>query len=931
MSIKLQRRTVLGTALGLCIYPHAFAARGGAERGEVSLPYEEFQLQNGLRVILHRDRSTPIVAVNLWYHVGSKNEVPGRTGFAHLFEHMMFQGSKNHDTEYFQPLQEAGGNINGSTSNDRTNYYEVVPSNFLELALFLEADRMGGLLDTLTLDKLNNQRDVVKNERRQRVDNQPYGTVPERIMALLYPEGHPYHWPVIGSLADLTAASVDDVKEFFRRFYVPNNASLCLAGDFDPGQARKLVEKYFGPIPKGADIQRPNPMQPTLDKEVRVAFEDNVRLERLQIVWHTVPQYAADEAALEMLGAVLSGGRGSRLQAKLAYEKQMVQTVMAGQQGLEIAGTFRVTASPRPDFGWEEVLVEVDREIERIKWEPPTAQEMERAVNGIEARNIFGVQTVLGKANQFNGYATFLGKPGYFAEDFSRYRKVTSADVQRVASKYLTEKRLVFAVLPQEDGAAAGPVAPSADNQPTTDANASEKGGGSFRLPKAGPDPKFTLPRAERFRLTNGLDVRLVRQTELPVVSMNLVIKSGGAATPPGKAIVAAMTANLLTNGTRTRSALDIANQMQGLGATLRASEGWDSSEVNLVTLTKNLDAALGTFADVIVNPTFPADELELTRRRQMVALIQRKTNANMIAPGVYSSILYGKAHPYGYEALGDESAVRAITRADLETFYNTFYRPNNAVLVVVGDVTAKDLLPKLERAFATWKPGTIPTSTVPAVPTRDKTVLYLVDRPGSAQSVLNIGQVGAARNTPDYFPLVVMNNILGGQFFSRVNLNLREAKGYTYGARTEWDFRRGAGPFTASAQVQTAVTKESVVEFLKELRGIRGEIPVTTEELAYSKQSLIRRYPSGFETVGQVSGRLADLIVYDLPDTYFSDFIPRINAVTLEDVKRVANRYLDPARMAILVVGDRKAVEPKLREIPGLEIVFLDADGKPV
>ncbi|HEY0657143.1 MAG TPA: pitrilysin family protein, partial [Pyrinomonadaceae bacterium] len=390
-----------------------------AQRGDKLPPikYEEITLKNGLRVIMHQDKSTPIVAVNVWYHVGSKNEEVGRTGFAHLFEHMMFQGSKNYNADYFTPLQEAGANINGSTNSDRTNYYEVVPSNFLELALFMEADRMGGLLEAMTLEKLNNQRDVVKNERRQRVDNQPYGTSGERIGEIMFPKGHPYNWSVIGSLDDLSAASLEDVKAFFRQYYVPNNASLVIAGDFDPQQAKMWAEKYFGPIARGADIKRPNPAMPRLEKETRATVEDPLApLPRVSMVWHSVSQRHKDEAALDMLGSVLSSGRGSRLQSNLIYAKELAQQVGGGNGSREIAGTFSIQATARPGKTLDEIERELNVEIERIKQAPPTADELARALNQIESGSIFGLQTVLAKADQLNSNAVFFGKPDVFQQ-----------------------------------------------------------------------------------------------------------------------------------------------------------------------------------------------------------------------------------------------------------------------------------------------------------------------------------------------------------------------------------------------------------------------------------------------------------------------------------------------------------------------------------
>ncbi|MEO8072094.1 MAG: pitrilysin family protein [Acidobacteriota bacterium] len=903
------------------------------------IKYKEITLKNGLRVIMHEDHSTPIVAVNLWYHVGSKNEVEGKTGFAHLFEHLMFQGSKHYDSEYFTPLQEAGANINGSTNSDRTNYYEVVPSNFLELALWLESDRMGYLPDAMTMDKLNNQRDVVKNERRQRYDNVPYGTAGEKIAELMYPENHPYHWTTIGSLEDLSAASMDDVKAFFRQYYVPNNTSLTIAGDFDPKEAEALVKKYFEPIPKGADIKRPTPPQPKLEKEIRYSMEDSVQLPALYMVWNGVPQYTPDEAALDMLGRILSSGRGSRLQSSLVYDKQLSQNIGAFNATREIAGQFQISSIAKPGKTTDEIEKEIVANIEKIKNEPPTADEMNRALNGIEAQSIFGLQTVLGKANQLNSYATFLNKPDYFQADLDRYRKVTSADVQRVAKQYLTDKKLVMTIMPRSKGAKSVTADPS--NKPTSKPGSDkmEKSGEMkadkmaqddplYKQPAPKADPKFTLPTIEKTKLPNGLEVWLVKQAELPIVSMNMVFKTGSTNDPQNLSGLSDFTAGLLDEGTKKRSAEEIANEVQSIGAQLFAGGNDDASTVRMATLTKNFDKALDIYSDVILNAEFPEKEVETYRKRVLVGLLQRRDNPNAIANLVYNKILYGATHPYGV-ALSEKSA-KAINREELMKFRDNFYRPNNAVLIVVGDADLKTLKPKLESSFKDWKAGEVSQMTLPDAPMQEKALIYVVDKPGAAQSVINIGQIGVSRESPDYFPLQVMNSLLGGQFTSRINMNLREDKGYTYGARSGFAFRRGTGPFTASAPVQTAITAESVIEFLKEIKGVRGEIPVTQTELDYNKQSLIRRFPSGFETIDQIASQLGNVVTYDLPETYFNDYITCINAVSLDDINRVANKYLTPDKMAILIVGDRKVIEPKLKEIKGLgdSIVYLDAEG---
>ena len=977
--------------------PAAAAAAAAAAPGALPpIDFTEFRLRNGLRVILHRDPSTPIVGVNLWYHVGSKNETPGKTGYAHLFEHMMFQGSQHYDDDYFKPIQEAGGNLNGSTNPDRTNYWEVVPSNFLELALFMESDRMGHLLDVLNEAKLANQRDVVKNEKRQNYDNRPYGLVGARINEILYPENHPYHWLTIGSLDDLTRASREDISDFFRRYYTPNNASLAIAGDFDPAEARRLVEKYFGPVPSGPAVPKVEAQQPKLDGVKRVEMTDAARFSRLYMVWHTVPQYTPDEAPLDTLATILGGGKSSRLYKSLVYERQIAQDVSASNGSQELAGTFRITATAKPGRTLAELEGAINEEIEKLKTEPPTAAETERAYNGREAAFIYGLQTVGdfgGRNDQLNQYATFLGKPGYFQEDLARYRAVAGADVKRVASQYLSDNRLVVTVTPAGGGrgarrgaeggapvaeAPSKPVTPpaeGAEGEASPAAASTDKPAGAqtqtkaqvapsqpagaappaaespaktpkaaaagakhdaaeamqANLPKPKPDPKLTLPRIQRRKLSNGLDVLIVEHHELPVVNMNLIVKSGAAADPLERPGVATLAADMLDEGTATRTSLEISNQLAAIGARLATRADWDSSNMNLTTLTRHLDTALDIFSDVLLHPAFPETDLKRLRGTRLVGLQQQRDNANSIAGSVYAALLYGREHPYGHPQTGDEKSVAATTAEDVRGFYETYYRPNNSALIVAGDVTPATLMPKLERALGAWKARQVPATSVAAPAARiAKTGIYLVDRPGAAQSVIQIGQVGVARSSPDYFPLLVMNSLLGGAFVSRVNLNLREDKGYSYGARTGFDYRRGAGPFTASAGVQTAVTKEAVFEFMKEIRGIRGEIPVTQKELDYQKQGLVRGFPRGFETPGQIANRLAAVVLYDLPDDYFNSYLARIQAVTVADVQRVAAKYLDPQHMAILVVGDRKTVEPGLRSLDLGAVTVLDSEGRP-
>lgn len=934
-----------------------------------ALQLTEFTLPNGLKVILHPDKSTPIVAINTYYFVGSRDEAPGRTGFAHLFEHMLFQGSKNYNGVFSRPIEKSGGFYNGTTNEDRTMYYEVVPSNFLELALFMEADRMGNLLEAMTQEKLDNQRDVVKNEKRQRIDNEPYGLVYYKLADTMFPPGHPYHWTPIGSMEDLTAASMLDVKDFFRHYYVPNNAALVVAGDFDPQQARLLIKKYFGPIKRGAPVARVKAPQAKLDREKREQIEDRVSLQRLYLNWHGVPFFSPDDAALDMLAGVLASGKGSRLYKSLVYEKQIAQDVLAEHESRQSAGLFNITATVKPGRTLGDIEAAINEELEKIKSQPPTQEEVERAYNEREADIISKMQTVLGKAESLNHFNFYHGKPDYFNQNLARYRSITPADVQRVARLYLTDKRYVLSVVPRKEQQAAEGKKGTGGASPTSAVERNHTTGqtpqvktettatrfavtpsptGSStqakvetqdkfqadesKLPKPGPDPQLKLPEIQRRTLSNGLEVLIVEHHEVPVVNMNLVLKTGAAADPRDRSGLAYFTANLLDEGTKTRTALDISNHLTSTGSSLFTGADWDMSGANLFTTARHFDQTLDIFSDILLNPSFPREELERVRASRLATLKQQRSAPNAIGALVYPKLIYGNEHPYGHLLQGDETSTGAVTVEDIRQFYETYYRPNNAALIVVGDVRMETLIPRLEKAFAKWESKQVPTVELTAVTVkRDRATIYLVDKPGSVQSVLSIGHVGVSRSTPDYFPLLVLNRVLGGTSAARVGANIRESKGYSYGAYTNFLYRRGPGLFSAESAVKTDVTKESITEFLKELRGIRGDRPVTEAELELAKQGLVRSYPRGFETPGQIAARLTDVVVYGLPDDYFNQYMDKLKAVTGQDVARVAERYLDPSRMAILVVGDRKTIEASLRSMDSLgeNIIFLNIEGE--
>jgi zinc protease len=934
--MRFTRRSRLAAAAAILAFALPLLARAADRQPQVpDLQVEKYTLPNGLDVILLEDHTTPVVGVNIWYKVGSKNEKLGRTGFAHLFEHLMFQGSKHHDKEYFAPIEKLGAQINGSTNTDRTNYFETLPSNALELALWLESDRMGFLLATLTQQKLDNQRDVVKNERRQRVDNVPYGQSMEKMLEAMYPAGHPYHHSVIGSMADLSAASRGDVSAFFQSYYTPNNASLAIVGDFKPAEAKQLVEKYFGPIPRGPEVDKLPPNVPKLETSKHVTMTDRVSLPRVQLAWPTVELGHPDEHALGVLAAVLGQlPKENRLYRTLVFEKQRAVSATASDRSSALAGTFEVMITARPGQALDELVTIADSEIERLKREGPTEDEVMKTQNDYEASLIFSLESATRLADFLNSNNVEFGDPKAYADRLRKLFAVTPADVKRVANQYLIAHRVRLDVNP----GAPTPRAPEAVVDRGAQAASAPVAAAEIKdifdrskMPQVGPNPIFTPPPVVRRRLSNGLEVLIAERHRLPILSLRLFVRGGDNLAPPGKEGLSGMTASLMTEGTQSRDAMKLAGELSEIGASLFGNGGLEESSLSLSTLTRHEAKALDLFTDVLLRPSFPEADLERLRKRRSAALLRRRDTAQGVATVVFDKLLYGTGHPYG--RIDTPESVKNMMRDDLTAFYNKIFVPNNSALIVAGDTTPDVITAKLEEALRDWKPGEIPQLKYPEPPQPPSDVaVYLVDKPSAAQSMLRVGHVGVPRSTPDYFPLVVLNGALGGQFSSRINLNLREDKGYTYGARSSFAFREGPGPFQAGGAVQTAVTKEALVELLKELTDITAARPLNDTELAFAKDRLIKGFPSRFETTAGQAGALSELVEFRLPDDYFTTYQSRIEAVTKADVERVAKQHLKPQHMTILIVGDRKTVEPKLKELPLAQVVHvLDADGNPV
>ncbi len=901
----------LYTAVLFFLFLTAFSTSGICSDDLPELNIEKYELPNGLEVILHEDHSIPIISVNVWYHVGSKNEKPGRTGFAHLFEHMMFQGSEHHNVLFDEGIDRYGGSNNGSTNTDRTNYWENLPSNYLEKALWLEADRMGYLLPALTQERLDNQRSVVMNEKRQNYDDQPYGRVSEVVSELMFPGDHPYSWTTIGKMEDLAAASVDDVKEFFKMYYTPNNASLCIAGDFDPAQAKEWVEKYFGHIPPGPPVDRMEKWVPELTEEIRATMEDRVKLPRLYMVWHTPGHYSPGDAEFDLFAGVLSAGKSSRLYKALVYDKQIAQDVNAYQASREIGSTFNIVVTAKEGHTLEEIEQEVDNVLNDVLSNGITEDEIIRSRTNWESVFIRALQNVGGfggRADRLNEYNTFLGDPGMLQWDRDRYSKPTANGVLSYAREYLKpDARLVLYVTPQGDLAE------------------SETGTDMAIEPGPQEDRSFNPPQIQKTVLSNGMELYLVENHKLPLIQANIVIKSGWAADPADRPGASSMTSDMLNEGTKSYTSAEISEETQRLGINLSTGSSFDESDISLNTLKKNLDPALDLMAEIVINPTFPQDELDRQKEIYLGRIKQESLQAFPTAFKGFLKELYGENHPYGqpYTGSGTEESINSITRDDLVEYYRGNYVPNNAAAVVVGDITLDEAKAKLERAFKKWTPGEAVSNSIAEVTPLQSTKVCLIDKPGAAQSTIIIGNLIGSRSESDFLPATVVSQILGGGSLGRLYMNLRQDKGYTYGSYSSLISRRGQGAFIAYAQVQTQYTKESLVEFMKELRGITGEIPVTESELTDAINSLTMGYPQNFQTVNGVASQLETILTYDLPLDYWDTYIVNIKRVDNNEVIRLAREYINPDALLIFVVGDREKIEPSIRAMNLGEVIL--------
>ena len=900
-------------ALGLLLAATTFAQSAG--KIEIKIPYQKFVLKNGLTLLVHEDRKTPIVAVNVWYHVGSKNEKPGRTGFAHLFEHLMFNGSENFNQDYFQAMERIGAtDLNGTTSFDRTNYFQNAPTPALDQLLFLESDRMGHLLGVVDQSRLDEQRGVVMNEKRQG-ENQPYALAEDLILKGVFPPGHPYSWSPIGSEADLKAAALPDVKEWFRRYYGAANAVIAIAGDVDAATAKEKVEKYFGWIPPGPPVGRMQAWVPQRTNTIREIALDRVPQARLYKVW-AVPGYGSREGEmLDLAASILAGGKTSRLYRRLVYQDQIATTVTAENERLEIAGMFSITATVKPGGSVASVEKAVDEELARFLKDGPTAAELAGAKTQGMAAFLRGVERIGGFGGKSDVLATcevYTGNAGCY-EDAIRWTNEASADeVKSEANAFLAKGAYILEI------------------QPTPTFKEYSKDVERKELPKPGPTPALRMPSLQRATLSNGLKLILAERHETPVVNFNLQLDAGYAADQGGLAGASGVAMRMVLEGTKRRTSLQISDESANLGANLSAGSNLDMSSVSLSALKMSLDASLDLFADVVLHPVFPEADFKRVQAQQIAAIQREKVQPVALAQRVLPGLLYGKGHAYGNPLTGSgtEESVRQMTRASLEKFHATWVKPNNATLLVVGDTTMAEIQPKLEKLFAGWKSGVVPKKNLAAVAPLDKTTIYLIDKPGAVQSMILAGHLAPPRANPNEAAIDVMNTILGGAFTSRLNMNLREDKHWAYGAQTMVLGARGQRTFMAYAPVQSDKTKESLQEIDKELRAIIKDRPVTDEEVTKSKLNLTLSLAGDRETKGAVLGDIAEINRYGLAEDYFTTYAQRVNALERKDISAAAEIVLRPTRMVYVVVGDRAQVEKGLKELGFGEVKLMDADG---
>jgi len=918
----------------------------GDSNERLSVEFEKYELENGLDIILHQDKSDPIVSLAIQYGVGSNREKTGRTGFAHLFEHMLFQESENvGQDQFFKKIQDAGGTLNGGTWKDGTIYFEVVPKNAMEMIMWLESDRMGYFINTVTESAFNNQQEVVQNEKRQRVDNNAYGHTNWVLDKNVYPEGHPYNWQVIGELIDLQSATVDDVREFYDRFYGPNNATLVLAGDFETEEAKAMIEKYFGEIKRRQEVPKLEPQRVTLSETKRLYHEDNfAQAPQLHMVWPTTEQYTDDAYALNFLSQILSNGKEAPMYEVLVKEKELTSGTTAFNRAQELAGEFHVIITGNSGKSLDEIEKSIFESFARFEENGIPEGDVDRIKASLETGFYNGISSILGKSRQLANYNIFAGDPGFIEKDIENIKKVTEADILRVYNTYIKDKPFVvtsFVPKGQMDLIAANsekaPVVEEAitENVVTeveeTVAEVAKTPSLIDRSvePTQGPSPSLNVPQSWSADLGNGMKVYGIEQDEIPTVNFNLVIEGGHLLDDKSKNGVANMMTDIMMEGTATKTPAELEKAIQSLGASINMFTGRESIVIQGNTLTRNFDETLALVKEILLEPRWDEEEFARIKTATVNGIKRSAANPNAVANRVYNKLLYGEDHIFSYPTSGTEESVNAITIDDMKAFYEKNFSPSISRFHIVGKIDQATALNSLKDLESAWVAKEVTIPTYEAANNRDKSSLYFVDIPNAKQSVLNVGYIGMKRTDDDYYAATVMNHKLGGSFNSDINMTLREEKGYTYGARSGFSGTKIPGTFTASSSVRTNTTGESV-EIIRDLiTDYKNGIP--QEDLDFSKNALIKSNARRFETQFALLGMIQTMSAYNLPSSYIADEEAIVRSMTLERHKELANKYLDESKMAYLVVGDAATQYAQFATMGFDEVKLVDKEGKEV
>jgi zinc protease len=897
------------------------ACKPKVEGDSITLPIEKYTLENGLDVILHQDHSDPIVAVAIYYHVGSSREVPGKTGFAHLFEHMMFQESENvGQDQFFKLIQGAGGTLNGSTSQDRTNYYEVVPKNALEMVLWMESDRMGYLTNTVTRSALVNQQNVVQNEKRESVDNAAYGHNSALIAKNLYPEGHPYSWTVIGEMEDLSNASIEDVKAFHAKYYIPGNATLVLSGDIEMEEAKTLVAKYFGEIKAGEKPDKRSPIPVAVAETKKLYHEDNfARAPMFTMVFPGAERYSKDSYALNFLADILSATKKSPLYTVLVRDKKLTSRASARNSSQELAGSFNFSVTANPGVSLADVESAIFEALSKFENEGFSETELTRIKAGYETRFVNMFASVQGKAFQLAEYNIYTGNPEYYKTDLNAIRAVTATDVMAVYEKYIKGKNYiatsfvpkgqagliaansVMAVIEEEDVTQASEV---------TLANVEEeeivKTPASFDRsvrPAIGPDPEVTIPPVWTAEVENGMKIFGIVHNELPLVQYQIAIDGGRMVEDISKPGVANLVATLMNEGTKNKTPEELEEAIALLGASISISASTENISVSVSALTAKFEETLLIVEEMLLEPRWDEEQFGLAKERIINGLMRNKANPDYLASSTLNRLMYGDNHILSFDQQGTEESVAAITLDDLRNYYDTYISPSTARFIVAGDLNKERVVTALGTLTQHWERKEVTMPTLPETVMPEKSMIYFVDVPGAKQSVITIGTPSIPRSHPDFHGATVANYKLGGSFNGVFNMILREEKGFTYGARSSFSGMKNFGSFTASSRVITKGTLESLNVFKNEM--IRYRDGVSQEDIDFTRDALMKSNALRFETLGSLVGMLNTMSLYDLPADYIKQEEAFIKALTIDNHKELSAKYIDPMRMYYIVVGD--------------------------